>query len=325
MHAVVGGIGASVLPEMIVDALRSTISQGIEPHFADYVQQHRTTRWMMFSDYVLKQPNRPNDVFAFTLLPGGSHLASLNAQFAATATHDFKDIRKVSESMLRLLSDNRLFTFCFIVRPSRVITRNVTTLRGMLDQTISMMEKWNDADTHRELVDSFKAMRRKAASQSFNVRLIDNIILATTFAAFLTYLICKQARAKLIGWFSDRDSITTAHDRIANYFYGVSVSSFCQWLMEGWKGPELGLNGPVNDGNPLWCDAHLRAPDYFAGAISAWNIEQNTLLPKASKYYQILTKAVANQPNVYLIRLDFDWDGDRLAVSSSRVKVTRRQ
>ena len=312
-----------MLPEMIVDAVRSTISQGIEAHFADHMERHRATRWLVFSDYVLRQPNRPNDVFAFTLMPGGKELESLIAEFPVIATRDFKDVRTVSESMLTLLCDERLFTICFIANPSRRITRNVATLRGMLDQTIAMMERWQDANCHAEMIGKFKAMRNKAESEGFNVRLLDDILVATSLAALLVVLICKQARAERIGWFSDRDSITTAHQSIANYFYGVNVSAFCQRLMDGWRGPELGINGSVEEGGSLWCDSFLRIPDYCAGAISAWSIDQNKLPSEPQKYLQVLSEGIAGQSNIHLIRLNFEWQNERLEVSSSRVLVSR--
>lgn len=318
-------MGEFVLPEMIVDALYSTFSQGVEPHFARYVREHRTQRWLMFSDYVLKHPGRPNGVFAFTLAPGGLHLEAITSDLTSKALRDFKDVREVSAPMMRLLKDPRLFTFCFIVKPSRVITRNVETLRQLLDQSIAMMERWQDADVHKHIIDSFKAMRRKADSQSFNVRLMDNIILATSLATFLTSIICKYEKAERIGWFSDRDSITTAHHSIANHMYAINVSACCQRLLDGWHGPQLGLNGPVPEGDPLWCDAHMRVPDYFAGALSAWNIEQNILVSDIPKYRQMLLEAVVDQPNLQILRLNFDWPTEGLIVSASRIMISRRQ
>jgi hypothetical protein len=41
--------------------------------------------------------------------------------------------------MLRLLSDKRLFAFCFVVDPTRVITRNVSIVQGMLDRNIARL------------------------------------------------------------------------------------------------------------------------------------------------------------------------------------------
>ena len=92
-----------MLPEMIVDALYSTFSQSAESRFNRYVQHYKTSRWLMFSDYVLKHPGRPHDVFAVTLGPGGRHLAGITEDITTRALRDFKDIREVSAPMMHLL------------------------------------------------------------------------------------------------------------------------------------------------------------------------------------------------------------------------------
>jgi hypothetical protein len=96
---------------MIVNALRVSMADGIEEPFARYIRQHETGKWLIFSDYVLNHPDRPNDAFAFTVMPGGHYLQPLVSEFSATATKDLKDVGRVSDSMIRLLADSRLFTF----------------------------------------------------------------------------------------------------------------------------------------------------------------------------------------------------------------------
>src|ERR1700679_728533 len=115
----------------IFDALSARM-EDFGPSFAKYVEEYGTDRWLLFSDYVLQHPGRPNDAFIFTVLPAGNYLPALTADFQGIAKKDFKDIQEVSEPMLRLLSDKRLFTFCFVVDPTRVITRNVSIVQGML-------------------------------------------------------------------------------------------------------------------------------------------------------------------------------------------------
>jgi hypothetical protein len=308
--------------DMIADALRPSFSDQIEPQITRYVRSHDTLRWLIFSDYVLNQPNRPNDVFAFTILPGGNYLAPLTAEFSTNAKRDFKGVKTVSDAMARLLADSRLFTVCFIVNPNRVLTRDVGIMRGMLDRSIAMMENWRDADQHNARIVQFKALSRKAAAKSFNIRLFDDIILATTFAAFLTSLICAQVRATRIGWFSDRDSITTAHNSIANEFFAINVSAFCQRLEEGWRGPHLGMNAPVPEGGVLWCDTFLRIPDYFAGTIAAWDYQKNTV--QAPKHLQVLTSGIASKPNVHIVRIDFRCTNDQISAASARVVVSHK-
>jgi hypothetical protein len=69
------------------------------------------------------------------------------------------------------------------------------------------------------------------------------------------------------------------------------------------------------------CSPHsLRATT----ALSAWKIDQNALVSDAPKYKQVFMKAVVNQPNAHVIPLNFDWKDDQLAVSASRVTVSRQ-
>jgi len=77
--------------------------------------------------------------------------------------------------------------------------------------------------------------------------------------------------------------------------------------MNGWRGPELGLNGPVEEGRSLWCEANLRVPDHFAGMVLAWDIVKNALRAIPLEYAQVLYHAICDRPNVCLVQLHFDW------------------
>jgi hypothetical protein len=313
----------ATLGGLIFDTLCARVADGVGLPFGQYIKDHRTDRWLLFSDYVLKQPHRPNDVFAFTLVPGGNYLPAFTRDFEATARRDFKDVKSVSEPMIRLLSDPRLFSFCFIVDPSRVLTRNVAAVRGMLDWSIARLEMKKDKDLREGELGKLKALRRKAATQGFNVRLFDNMILAATFAAFLSYLICSYRRATRIGWFSDRDDITASHQAFVHHLYASDVVAFCHRYLRGWAGPALGVNAPVEPGGSLWCDAFLRVPDYLAGTVSAWNIDQDRI-PSALKYRQILRDGIADHSNVQLIRVAFKHENDLISALSQSLAVTRK-
>jgi hypothetical protein len=66
-------------------------------------------------------------------------------------------------------------------------------------------------------------------------------------------------------------------------------------------------------------------PDHFAGAVSAWDIEQHLLVSDAPKYSQVLLEGIADRPNVCIVRMNFDWQSDQLAVSASHVTISRKQ
>ena len=222
--------------------------------------------------------------------------------------------------MLRLLADTRLFTFCFVVDPARVLTRNVRTIRDMLDRSIGRLERRPDRALRDSEINTLTRLRRKANSQRFNVRLFDNIVLAAAFAAFLTYLLCSYRSVTRVGWFSDRDSISNAYERFAQYLYASNVVTLSQRHLQGSPGPMLGVNGVVPPGGRPWCDAFVRAPDYFAGTVSAWHFDMN-LIADTEKHREVVVDAIAGNPNVEVIRLQTKLEYELITAFAQSINI----
>src|ERR1039458_844535 len=314
-------VAATTFPMIIADALAAGMSGNVSQALENYASRYHTDRWLLFSDYVLNQPGRTNDVFSFTLMPAGEYLATLTAEVAVTARRDFKDIARVNEPMMRLLTDERFFTLCLIVNPLRVLTRNVAQVRRILDRGIVAMDNVRGALANHQHILKLKRLRLQAASPSFNIRLLDNILLATSVASYLSYRLCAARDVTRLGWFSDRDSITAAHDAIANNFYAINVAGFCRQQMNGWPGPALGVNARLDRG-PLWCDCFLRLPDYYAGMAAAWDFERDSIPATPIKYRQILADAIASHPTMHLLRMDFKHLDDTIAATATPIRVS---
>jgi hypothetical protein len=308
---------------LIFDAMYAHVAGPIGKVFTEYVDRHRTDKWLLFSDYVLGDRNRPNEVIALTVVPGGDYWASLLRDFRKIAKSDFKNVRTVSSSMIELLSDPRLFSFCWLLEPRRALTRNVAVVRGMLDRDIARVNGRPDVALRTNELGRLKALRRKAESPGFNIRLFDNMLIAAALAAFVTYLICRSRRATRVGWFSDRDSITVAHDAFAHHLYAINVAQFSGKLQPEWRGPDLGVNAPSQTGE-FWSDPFLRVPDHFAGLLSAWDFEQDTIPAKPGKYRQVLEEGVASHPNVYVMRLFFRHRNDLVSAEVQSLGIARR-
>jgi hypothetical protein len=117
--------------------------------------------------------------------------------------------------------------------------------------------------------------------------------------------------------------IASRPQAFAHHLYASNVAAFCERHLNGWTGPALGVNAPVEPGGSLWCDAFLRVPDHFAGTVSAWNIEQNTIAG-ALKYQQVLRDGIASHPNVHVMRVLFKCENDLISAFSQSLAVTRR-
>jgi hypothetical protein len=313
----------ATIGSLLFDAMHAHMEGPVGKVFSNYVWSHRTDKWMLFSDYVFGDRNRPNDVIALTVAPAGDYWTQLLKDFEQTARADFKSIRSVSSSMLGLLSDRRLFSFCWILDPKRALTRNVGAVRRMLDRDIARVKATPDVALRTNELRRLKSIRRKAESPGFNIRLFDNMIVAAALAAFVTYLICRSRNVTLVGWFSDRDNITVAHDALAHHLYSVYVSQFCAKLKIGWQGPKLGVNAISREGE-FWSDPFLRVPDHFAGFLAAWDLANDAIPAAPLKYRQVLEDGIASRPNVHVMRLFFRHAADSVVAEVQGLAITRK-
>ena len=69
-----------------------------------------------------------------------------------------------------------------------------------------------------------------------------------------------------------------------------------------------------------WFDDLVRVPDHIAGAVAAWDIDNNRLAASPKKYSDVLRQMFADNPNFALVRLKI---GDR-GLQASRVMISQR-
>jgi hypothetical protein len=129
------------------------------------------------------------------------------------------------------------------------------------------------------------------------------MIIATVLAAFCAIILAQERKIEFVGWFPDRDNITTSYERIADHLFAVDFSAFCQRhnidgrpikTMIGIPEPD-----PAKPKQP-WYDELVRIPDFLAGPLAGWNYTKK-LVTGRQKYVEILQGAVADNP--YLITL----------------------
>ena len=65
-----GAIQQATIGALIFDAMHSQMVGLIGKEFANHVQRHRAEKWLLFSNYVVGDRNRPNKVIALTIAPG---------------------------------------------------------------------------------------------------------------------------------------------------------------------------------------------------------------------------------------------------------------
>jgi hypothetical protein len=151
---------------------------------------------------------------------------------------------------------------------------------------------------------------------------MSTMIIATVLAAFCAVILAQERKIEVVGWFPDRDNITTAYARIADHMFSVNFSAFCQRNKLDERGIKTVIGVPeVDSANPKrsWYDELIRIPDFLAGPLASWDYNNN-LVPGRQKYVDLLQDAVADNPNLIVLRLS-EIDG-RIGVSRLMVSKT---
>ncbi|EIM96282.1 hypothetical protein WQE_34691 [Paraburkholderia hospita] len=132
-------------------------------------------------------------------------------------------------------------------------------------------------------------------ANSSSPKLFSDIVFTASIVSYLICLISRLShiRPDRVGWFSDRDKITSAYGELVRHLVALEVPAVCSEIFGGWRGPDIGINEQQT--RDLWCDGILRMPDYLAGTLSVLCFEQETMSSAAGKFVDMLQNVMAGQ------------------------------
>ena len=288
-----------VSPGDIFHHLGVTVSSTVEPDFRRFIDRTRCKKWLVASDFAIRDNTRHNDVFVYTVSPYDQDLEKIKAEIKAAAKTDIKKIRTVDEKALIYMGSESLFSFCFIPSRNRALIPSAAEARRAIGEVIwEATTRGFDSETVRRL----KVFQNQG---NFNLKLLGDIVLASSFATFITYLLLKTGRVQGVSWMPDRDSITTCGDFIARDLYGINLQSLClNNSVDSYSTAKLVVCAS-EPGSDQWFDEVIRIPDYIAGTIAAWNIKDNKIIADHPKFMQVLERVIADNRNIPIVQIDF--------------------
>lgn len=182
-------------------------------HFLKKNAQH--DKWIIFSDYVFDDSNKPNDVAVFSIVPGpiGMELIK-NGNILAQS--DLKKTRSVNPAFVECIKNSPIFTVSVIFpRPRRFCEkpedeRNI--LQDMVSGLQAMLKIWETTTPESKKRYIAIGKRLNMILQDFNnkepkLKMMRDIFLITPIVAFLMHEITSHINVSTIGWFSDRDKL----------------------------------------------------------------------------------------------------------------------
>ena len=275
----------------------------IGPDLDSYVRQHQTDRWLVFSDYVLRQRQRKTSTIAFTVVPGGNYFEASSRAMVSAARADFKNTSTVSDEMLELLGDSRFYTFCFVAYQDELPQfYTVNNARSFIEAAADSLGRTLDVQGHATRYEKFRALQQEAHSKNFNFRLLGDILFISTLAAYIALQLGRRTKVDRFAWFSDRDRLVEAYGAFAYDFLAIAISEYWQEIEKGSAGAFLGVNPPNLCTDRAWFDCMTRIPDYYAGAVAGWDLSSE-LDGLPLKYRQVLGVSAQTQQNMRIIRV----------------------
>lgn len=282
---------------MLVDDIFKIVNDTIDStpawKLGDFVDSNPAHHWIIASDYVINDKNRNRNSYCYTIFPVWSDIVVPMADIQASLPKDLKETRDISDAAIAMLRSEKNFSFCFVNHKGQAFFHNGDDVRGSLDATIAILTKRTEWSAPLKFVST---IRQKAEAKSFNPELLSNISLVILFASILAMRITLLSSPQSISWFSDRDSIVTAHDQFANALFNIQYYQACHENGVQTRGTKLviGIMGMTN-----WYDAYIRIPDYHAGTLAAFDPESNSVA--SEKHLDLLTKIISSSNNIVII------------------------
>jgi hypothetical protein len=202
--------------------------------------------------------------------------------------------------MQGILDDARFYSFCFSLKKGDGLPFDRQQIGDGLRELARTLKVQGapGATFARNLSEALSKVR----ANSFSTKLFSDIVFTASIVSYLVSLISRTCpvRPDRIGWFSDRDRITSAYGELVKHFIALEVPATCSENFEGWRGPVVG----VNEQHPgqLWCDGILRVPDYLAGTLSVLCFERETMSTEAKKFVDMLQNVMAGKRAIRIFR-----------------------
>jgi hypothetical protein len=285
--------GGQMTLENLLTVLTETIDKSHLGHLTAFFASNPAPNWVIASDYVIGDRGRHRDTFCYTIYPVDDEIVSTQAEIRRMIPADLKNTSAVTDAIVECLRSSRRFSFCFVVRQGERFFDSVADVRMSLDMTLAMVEgrqNWG------EQIRALKRLRQAAAANGFNFKLFSDITLASLFAAVIAMYVAKLTVARSMFWFSDRDSIVTAYNRVAFDLLGMHFYQACYEYGGRYESIRLGVGGTEEQ---PWYDELVRVPDYLAGALSAFDRETRDV--STHKHLALLTRVISDAPNIAVV------------------------
>lgn len=300
-----------------IDALHQTMQKSLLDDLKKFILIHnKHSKYCIYSDYCLDDNKKHNNVASFTISPVSTSLPEEKEWIENSLKSDIKKSRKISQEGIEVLTNDKFFHINFILKETVGIfyqkdkTSQDVALLG-INSIIEMISKWIESqpegkEKFTEQKKRFLYWEKELQKKSANIKLAKQILLISMLTGYIAYLLTAHANATDVVWFSDRDKIVNSYNNIAFDLFDINHFSMCEKF--GAIEPYSQIVIVTSDSEPknMWFDYLVRIPDYLAGTLASWDMENN--ITQKTKHSNILEKVFAENDFCAIINVDMSRD-----------------
>ncbi|WBW59211.1 MULTISPECIES: GCN5 family acetyltransferase [Enterobacteriaceae] len=266
--------------------------------------------WNIYSDYCVGNPDKANDSFSFVITLKHDTDKNFSEYIANVAPKDLKKTRQASEGLISYLNCPVAFSVSFIVERESKLLRDFITndnIHGFCQSAreliLSCLDEPNlDINYWQRIDKDLGSFAIEVKRKKFNAKLARQILLTSTFAAFIFLILNQLKDPAYIRWVTDRDAAFEKYNGVAfDVAYLLFLVARHQFgTVKNPNKPQYVFAYPFMDGKTDYAE-HVRLPDYLAGLCA--DIKLPSIGFTHTKFNKIFGNAIVNSANNIIIQV----------------------
>lgn len=312
-------------PSKIAQCFFETFDKSAVAIFRRWLSKQQATKWIIAADFALRDKSRPSDCFAFTIIPYDLVPEEFSKEVKKNLPKDIKKSKTLDSSGAAWLRSPRHFHILIPMSSERALytngpnTKTIDLIRETLD---ALVKKFIELERGEEKIKKLKKALSKSKAHAFNIGLFTDLTLLALYLAIVALILYREGVPEKIGWFCDRDSMTSFCDSV---IWDLAVENFCGLsdlfqIERAGTMPIIAVPDRSSGKEEMWFDDYIRGPDWLAGTLAAWDRQANTIAGEQEKYLRIIEDVMAESENTVILPVYLD----HMAVRVTRLEITRK-
>ncbi|WP_349886248.1 hypothetical protein [Pantoea ananatis] len=295
-------------------AFDSTFNQSYHIKIKDFFERNKCiSKWMIFSDYVLHDKNKPNDVITFSILPYTEDFFKLGKKIESLSFKDTKKLKRINSEFIKFIKNSEILNLSILLPKERKLdsVNEREMLKTRYKMAIKQVQLWvknQGKYKHFEVfLKNLMLILEELDKTGCNLKAIRDIEIVSSLTAYIAFQISQLIKIDTIGWFSDRDAMLSY--KIAKFskpmIFDLAFNTYhiLMFNVNEEYEEEFVFGLPETEGR-VWYDSYNRVPDLIAATLADYNYKEN--ISSHDKYLPVIEDILASNDKSIIYKISFN-------------------